>query len=766
MTAVPFWLKSLRLHKYTNLFRNLSYDEMMNITDDWLKEQSLSDMPSTDQLTQTTLQSCLSEIKHILLTPIKPFFKTTTHFVRQVNSCSPTATRNSSSSIPASACVVATNLEMPTTIQTATPIIDSTCPTSISPSTIYVDSVDSAKNAFNTTASNNAIKNCNNNCFNCSTNTLNHATNDSNLLDYCCICNANSPYAENKCYLNREKQQLDMMTNHANHVFNDNNNNDKCWSSSMTSTQVHNLPNYTNRLQSESRQSECSDYGSDECADQKRTNDNANTDSDDNIPGQIIACLTKVCSSLLVAAYPGTHLYEEFLQILEIILNHVAFCEHQKKLVSYWKHRVIIVYVQYITQLPNSSKSKSEFKSNVNSRHLPHVHYSDSRLSKLSDIGQEQQLGPPTASRTIHFNTLPPSAICLHNTQDTSYFTQDSSDMPQPIIDTSYAGANMSLIIPGAVEASRRHSTSVDDSRNFLAIGRLNNRRRMPSPNSSCFSGRSGLSTNLPSTNSSFSRHPQASSDMELSGFPSQLPRPRFHSPSRFDPSTNVTPKRNLMPVATAPVTRMPSPSDVCRHGICYNDWFTSNNRGAFSTVPLPSNMLPISGCERSCSENVISDTPLIQRPRTPNAPTSMSPSQNSFHKTHSSCSCTPTTSMKLTIPQMLTLTSPTHMIKTMHQHIHPSYYESSGNFLTSLSCTPVPCIPNPNAIDNVYHSTFGSLCNQTLCDNPQQHSINNSNCSTTKSPQSYFEVQQINSSKEIPEVYSSYWSGFDSMTD
>ncbi|KAK4469030.1 hypothetical protein MN116_006645 [Schistosoma mekongi] len=790
MTAVPFWLKSLRLHKYTNLFRNLSYDAMMNITDDWLKKQnvtqgarnkillsveklkhrksalcliekSLSDLPSTDQLAQTTLQSCLSDIKHILLTPIKPFFKTTTHSMCQLNSYSSTATRNSSSSIPASACVVATNLEMPTTIQTATSIIDSTCPTSVSPSTIYVGTIDSSKNEFNITASNNTIKNCNNDCFDCSTNTLNHTTNDSNLLDYCCICNANSLYAENKCYLNEKKQQLNLMTNHANHVLNDSN--DKCWSPSMISNhQVHSLPSYANGLRNESKQNECSDYGSDECADQKRINDNGNTNSDDNIPGQIIACLTKVCSSLLVAAYPGTHLYEEFLQILEIILNHVAFCEHQKKLVSYWKHRVIIVYVQYITQLPNSSKSKSEFKSNIYSRHLPHAHHSDSRLCKLSDTGQEQQLGPPTASRTIHLNTVPPFAVCLHNTQGTSYFTQGASDMPQPITDTSYAGANMSLIIPGAVEASRRHSTSVDDSRNFLAVGRLNNRRRMPSPNSSCFSGRSGLSTNLLSNNSSFSRHPQASSDMELSGFPSQLPRPRFHSPSRFDPLTNITPRRNLMPVATAPVTRMPSPSDVCRDGTCYNDWFTSNNGGAFSTVPLPPNMSPISACEQSCSENIVSDTPLIQRPRTPNVPASMLPSQNSFHKTHSSCSCTPTTSTKLTIPQILTLTSPTHMMKAMHQHIHPNYYETSGNLVTSFNYAPVPCISNPIAIDNVYHSTFGSLHNQPFCDNPQQRSIDNSNCSTTsttKSPQSYFKMQQIDSSNEVPEIYNSCWS-------
>lgn len=311
-----------------------------------------------------------------------------------------------------------------------------------------------------------------------------------------------------------------------------------------------------------------------------------------------------------------------------IIIIFQAFTEQQKKLVSFWKHRIIVVYGQYVTHSSNSSKPKSDFHSNIYPRHIPLVNHPDtSRLRKLPTtfVGQEQRLGSHMGHRTFHANTLIPT-VCLHNTQDTSYFTQDASD-------ADYARINMSLNIPSTIEASRRHSASVGDSRNCLAVGRLNNRRRMPSPNSSCFSGRGGMSVNLPSNNSSFSHHLQASSDMELSGFPSQLPKPRFHSPSRFDPSTSVTPRRNLMPVATAPVTRMPSPSDVCRHGICYNDWF-SNNRGAFPTAPSPSSVSPISLCEGSCPENVTSDTQIIQQlPRTPNVPTSILPYENAFHK-------------------------------------------------------------------------------------------------------------------------------------
>ena len=36
---VPLWLKSLRLHKYAYLFQQITYDEMFDITDEWLEER-------------------------------------------------------------------------------------------------------------------------------------------------------------------------------------------------------------------------------------------------------------------------------------------------------------------------------------------------------------------------------------------------------------------------------------------------------------------------------------------------------------------------------------------------------------------------------------------------------------------------------------------------------------------------------------------------------------------------------------------------------
>ena len=48
---VSVWLKSLRLHKYSHLFQQITYDEMMNLTEEWLEGQVTSPL-STGQLFQ------------------------------------------------------------------------------------------------------------------------------------------------------------------------------------------------------------------------------------------------------------------------------------------------------------------------------------------------------------------------------------------------------------------------------------------------------------------------------------------------------------------------------------------------------------------------------------------------------------------------------------------------------------------------------------------------------------------------------------------
>ncbi len=39
MKDVPLWLKSLRLHKYSNIFADLCYEEMMELTEDFLEKK-------------------------------------------------------------------------------------------------------------------------------------------------------------------------------------------------------------------------------------------------------------------------------------------------------------------------------------------------------------------------------------------------------------------------------------------------------------------------------------------------------------------------------------------------------------------------------------------------------------------------------------------------------------------------------------------------------------------------------------------------------
>jgi hypothetical protein len=67
---VPKWLKNLRLHKYAFFFSQMTYDQMMNLTIDQLKEGKITDGACTKILLnikklkerQTLLQQCLIDI--------------------------------------------------------------------------------------------------------------------------------------------------------------------------------------------------------------------------------------------------------------------------------------------------------------------------------------------------------------------------------------------------------------------------------------------------------------------------------------------------------------------------------------------------------------------------------------------------------------------------------------------------------------------------------------------------------------------------------
>jgi hypothetical protein len=94
MQEVSTWLKSLRLHKYSGLFQQMTYDDMMNLREDWLEAQGvtkgarnkillsikkLNERPGVlrrlekEIMTSGNIWSAISELRQILNTPIKAF---------------------------------------------------------------------------------------------------------------------------------------------------------------------------------------------------------------------------------------------------------------------------------------------------------------------------------------------------------------------------------------------------------------------------------------------------------------------------------------------------------------------------------------------------------------------------------------------------------------------------------------------------------------------------------------------------------------------
>ncbi|SPP85370.1 protein Smaug isoform X2 [Drosophila guanche] len=94
MSGIGLWLKSLRLHKYIELFKNMTYEEMLMITEDFLqsvgvtkgashklalcidklKERAhiLSRVEQELHTGQMKLSAAVEELTHIVLTPMKP----------------------------------------------------------------------------------------------------------------------------------------------------------------------------------------------------------------------------------------------------------------------------------------------------------------------------------------------------------------------------------------------------------------------------------------------------------------------------------------------------------------------------------------------------------------------------------------------------------------------------------------------------------------------------------------------------------------------
>lgn len=94
MRDVPLWLKSLRLHKYANLFQQLTYEEMLGLNEEYLEKQNVTKGATNkilisvkklherqqclrdlekDIMNDGSVKSCIWEMKGMLNTPLKAY---------------------------------------------------------------------------------------------------------------------------------------------------------------------------------------------------------------------------------------------------------------------------------------------------------------------------------------------------------------------------------------------------------------------------------------------------------------------------------------------------------------------------------------------------------------------------------------------------------------------------------------------------------------------------------------------------------------------
>ncbi|XP_013400510.1 protein Smaug homolog 1 [Lingula anatina] len=121
MRDVPVWLKTLRLHKYAYLFQNMTYEEMLGLTEQWLEANNVTKgarhkivisvnklKDRQNQLRQMekdimeggNVKQPLQEMRAMLNTPLKAYTPSTPDQEKTEPPPSPTGTEGESSSIP------------------------------------------------------------------------------------------------------------------------------------------------------------------------------------------------------------------------------------------------------------------------------------------------------------------------------------------------------------------------------------------------------------------------------------------------------------------------------------------------------------------------------------------------------------------------------------------------------------------------------------------------------------------------------------------
>ncbi|KAF8561044.1 hypothetical protein P879_05118 [Paragonimus westermani] len=299
----------------------------------------------------------------------------------------------------------------------------------------------------------------------------------------------------------------------------------------------------------------------------------SSADAGECLPDQIMSCLTKVCSRLLVNSQPDLDCCRKFVQLLDVINKHPAFSDKYRSLTASWQQRMFSI--QHWLPADPARYSRSVPRS---------YHMTKSGHKNPSGFKTRQQIetgspGNQCMEAYLGRSSMPYSSTELFVSASQELSIEPTGYMPQHQIDLRNDHKHF---FSEAVSSSglRRHSIP----RNQPQVGPTSSRtytgRRMPSPNPSFASSRKNTAVRVshvivPSTM-------QTASDVDVSRLAAQVGPTRFLSPSGMDSHFSLGPRRNLAPPATAPSTRMPSPSDVHRQG-----YFPFDSRSAHAPVCL-----------------------------------------------------------------------------------------------------------------------------------------------------------------------------------
>lgn len=290
----------------------------------------------------------------------------------------------------------------------------------------------------------------------------------------------------------------------------------------------------------------------------------------ESLPNQIMGCLTKICSRLLVTSQPDLDCCDKFMQLLDVIVDHPAFSEKQRSLTTSWR--------QQMFNLLDTAPFQSTSDPSRSSRSIPRSYHGGRPFRKPPcRYHPRSKRGTITCSAVTVQDTPTLVSLAMSDASCTSSsFATATASVDQSLGDCNsgvsvnqfqgYTGSTGHTYHPVCSfddNAHRRHSVPVNQVRPGPQPIRSCQGRRMPSPNPAF----------MPSRNTQFffpAPTQASSSDVDLSPSAAvQLQRTRFPSPSSaYEHTYQSGCPRSLIPPATAPPTRMPSPSDLRQHTV------------------------------------------------------------------------------------------------------------------------------------------------------------------------------------------------------